>query len=456
MDNQSRIGASGDFGEARFTQDSQEAAFTADRGAIGTGEFDARHRRQDPQRATTACSSRDTLSPRPALDADPSGRYNRARVRIDDRSGDAPELNGDHRFSRFNPALGLNFNPSEQLTAYATYNEGMRGADGDRTHLRRPGSAMQAAQQLPRRPAAEEGGGEDRRSRRARQAGPRLSWSAAVYPHRPRRRHPVHQQRRRGINAGYFQNVGKTRRQGLELGAEQRAAAASRERPLRLHRRDLPSRLRREQPGQHLVRRRHRRHPGAAGDRIPGIPRHSLKLRLEYDLTEQWTVGANVHSTAAASTRAATRTTGRARQGAGLHRAQPRRPLHDTQRDWDLRPRQQPVRPGVRQLRRAGRELLHRPQQLRPCRRQPGGRAVPRLRRAAGHLDRGALCLRSGQIHPHSRRFSDWQRAAGLCATATVSRFSLCTGCGAPPIIGHMGRDSIPTPSFRTARRNEL
>ena len=35
-------------------------------------------------------------------------------------------MNGSHRFARFNPALGLNFNPSPRLTAYAAYNEGMR------------------------------------------------------------------------------------------------------------------------------------------------------------------------------------------------------------------------------------------------------------------------------------------------------------------------------------------
>jgi iron complex outermembrane receptor protein len=31
-----------------------------------------------------------------------------------------------------------------------------------------------------------------------------------------------------------------------------------------------------------------------SGDRIPGIPRHSIKLRVGYDVTPQWTVGANV------------------------------------------------------------------------------------------------------------------------------------------------------------------
>ena len=55
-----------------------------------------------------------------------SGRYNDARVGIRDQSGTSPALDGDHEFRRFNPALGLNFNPTAGLTTYASYNEGMR------------------------------------------------------------------------------------------------------------------------------------------------------------------------------------------------------------------------------------------------------------------------------------------------------------------------------------------
>ena len=55
-----------------------------------------------------------------------SARYNHARVRIEDRTGEAPDLNGTNTFSRLNPAIGVNFNPTSRLTAYASYNEGAR------------------------------------------------------------------------------------------------------------------------------------------------------------------------------------------------------------------------------------------------------------------------------------------------------------------------------------------
>ena len=39
------------------------------------------------------------------------GRYNYARIAISDRSGDDPALDGTYTFTRFNPAVGVNFNP---------------------------------------------------------------------------------------------------------------------------------------------------------------------------------------------------------------------------------------------------------------------------------------------------------------------------------------------------------
>ena len=40
-----------------------------------------------------------------------------------------------------------------------------------------------------------------------------------------------------------------------------------------------------------------------AGDRIPGIPRHAAKLRLDYDFTEHWSAGVNLLVTSAAYAR---------------------------------------------------------------------------------------------------------------------------------------------------------
>ena len=55
-----------------------------------------------------------------------SGRYNDTDVTLRDRSGERPELNGDHAFSRFNPAVGLTWNPHTDFTVYGSYSEANR------------------------------------------------------------------------------------------------------------------------------------------------------------------------------------------------------------------------------------------------------------------------------------------------------------------------------------------
>ena len=62
-----------------------------------------------------------------------SGRYNVAIVDLKGDSLSASDnslvqgnLDGHHVYQRFNPAIGLNFNPTTSLSFFGGYNEGMR------------------------------------------------------------------------------------------------------------------------------------------------------------------------------------------------------------------------------------------------------------------------------------------------------------------------------------------
>ena len=123
--NQFVVGMSADAGRARFQQASQPADFDASRGTVPTGDFvpetDAK---TSTSNAAVYAMNTFAIDDRWSLTA--SGRFNDARISIRDQSGINPDLDGDHRFSRFNPALGITFNPSAGFTAYGSYNEGMR------------------------------------------------------------------------------------------------------------------------------------------------------------------------------------------------------------------------------------------------------------------------------------------------------------------------------------------
>ncbi len=55
-----------------------------------------------------------------------SARFNESDVTLRDLSGERPELNGDHRFNRLNPALGLTVQLDSRTSAYASYSESNR------------------------------------------------------------------------------------------------------------------------------------------------------------------------------------------------------------------------------------------------------------------------------------------------------------------------------------------
>ena len=55
-----------------------------------------------------------------------SARGNITEVDLRDRSGERPELNGSHRFTRINPAIGLTWQYNENLNLYGSYSESSR------------------------------------------------------------------------------------------------------------------------------------------------------------------------------------------------------------------------------------------------------------------------------------------------------------------------------------------
>jgi outer membrane receptor protein involved in Fe transport len=288
--NQLVVGAGADTGRARYTQASQPAVFDAARQAVPTGDFtlatDA-----DTRSRNVAFYVMDTWSFSERWTLSASGRLNDARIRIRDRSGGNPGLDGDHRFRRFNPAVGLTFNPRAGFTAYASYNEGVRTP----TAMELTCADAAAPCKLPNSfladpPLAQVVAKTFEIGARGKDGD--TTWSAAVY------RTDLSDDIQfvssgGGINAGFFRNVGKTRRQGIEL------AAATRWGPMSVsvryssiaatYRSDFiehsPSHSGADAAGDIAV---------ARGERLPGIPRHSLRLRAEVQAGDALSLGANV------------------------------------------------------------------------------------------------------------------------------------------------------------------
>jgi outer membrane receptor protein involved in Fe transport len=288
--NQFVLGASGDFGKARYTLDSQPASFNSDRGTVPIGDFELETQASTNNR-TLSLYALDTFALTPQLSLTASGRYNDAQVSIRDESGLNADLNGDHAFRRFNPSLGLSYTTSPALTAYASYNEGMRAP----TAMELTCADPQAPCKLPNAFLADpplskvvaktvEVGARGKRED--------VEWSAAIY------RTDLYDDIQfissgGAINAGYFRNVGQTRRQGLELTTQTRFG------PWQLIARysfidatfrtgfveHSPANSSADAAGDIVV---------SGGDRIPSVPRQTLRLRADVDASDTLSFGANL------------------------------------------------------------------------------------------------------------------------------------------------------------------
>lgn len=294
-ENHFTAGLSYDQGNTDFKQFQQEGGFTPDREATLTS----------PPVLSTSVKAinryyglylTDTFAVRPGAHLTLSGRYNYAKLRLEDRIGIA--LNGDHSFSRFNPAAGLTFKLRADVTSYIAYNEGMRVPSPVELTCADPSAPCSLPNNFladpPLKPVVSktwEGGlrGRWRESTR---------WNVAVF------RTELHDDiqfvssGRAALNSGFFQNVGKTRREGLEMGLASEVGALSLSARYSLINATFATPLVLNSPSNSSAQ------PilcGSCtdiqvnpGNRIPGIPRHTLKLRAEYSAAGNWSAGINV------------------------------------------------------------------------------------------------------------------------------------------------------------------
>ena len=142
-----------------------------------------------------------------------SGRYNDTQITLRDRLGTA--LNGDHSFDRFNPAIGITARLSDRLAVYAGYSESNRApspveltcADEDdpcrlpNAFLADPPLEQVVAETLEAGFRGDWPGGD---------------WHAGVF--RTTNKDDILFISAGALtNEGFFDNVGKTRRDGIEL-----------------------------------------------------------------------------------------------------------------------------------------------------------------------------------------------------------------------------------------------
>jgi outer membrane receptor protein involved in Fe transport len=245
----------------------------------------------------------DTLSPSDLLHVTVAARYNRNRETIDGTSVDADPgdygdgflaaspVTGDHTFTRLNPSIGFTLTPTSYTTYYANYNEASRAPTV--IELGCADAAVPCG--LPDDFAADP----DLKQvvaqtfeigLRGNLADQSFNWSADVF-------HTVNsndiQFVATSINAGFFDNVGNTRREGLDVAFGGSEAGFTWKLAYSYVQAtfqssfvvNAPSNSTADAYGNIEVQ---------PGDRMPLVPQHNGRLVLDYEFNEHLDVGANL------------------------------------------------------------------------------------------------------------------------------------------------------------------
>lgn len=214
------IGASYDHARVKFRQTVEEGILTDSRGVGNLGSPDT----ENELRGTTRTASlfvTDTWSILPTLHLSGSARYNVSRVTTrDELNPNPPNLDGDHRYRKLNPAAGLAWDITPALNAYAGFSQGNRIPTPIELGCADPANPCTLPNSMAADPYLKQVVSQTvevgLRGKLASAALGELRWNAGLF---------------RTVNrddilfvgtstsAGYFTNFGKTLRQGLELGA---------------------------------------------------------------------------------------------------------------------------------------------------------------------------------------------------------------------------------------------
>ena len=299
-DNLFLVGVSADLADVVFASNSEVGTLTVSRTITGSGLFAGIYGRSPDDTFNTNLNTgnsalglyiSDTYSMNDRAHLTLSGRYNRTRINILDNLGTS--LNGNHAFSRFNPAIGAVFNATNALDIWVRYSVANRAPTAAELSCADPLEPCRVPNAFVSDPPLEQAVAKSAEAGFRGEVGALgglVRWSLAAY--RTRIKDDIlFVASPELIGTGYFQNAGETNRVGLDLGLSGTAyqfdwytsygfVQATFESPLLF-------------PGNEEVNDAATADGFLAvnpGDRIPGIPLHSIKAGLSHSPTASWNV----------------------------------------------------------------------------------------------------------------------------------------------------------------------
>ena len=295
------VGASYDGGSTTFSARSSLGGLALDRGFVGPGAVISQDDgsvtpvRLDAANTYYGVYASDTLDVTDRLSLTVSGRLNLAEINLRDRNGAA--LSGDHSFTKFNPAAGATYKLLPNVSLYGGYSQSNRAPTPAELACASPASPCSLTNFFVADPSLKQvvaqtfeagvRGSFGLASLGGPEAG-RVGWNLGLF--RTDADDDILFTSSATLGRGYFQNVGSTRRQGVEAGLSLRQGGllafldyayteATFQSGFTVGSQNNPFA---DANGLTQVR---------PGNVIPGVPAHRLKFGVQYQVTPEWTVG---------------------------------------------------------------------------------------------------------------------------------------------------------------------
>ena len=245
---------------------------------------------------TMSLFATDTLSLSQSWHLTASARYNHTKVINRDHitaTGLNSSLSGDHHFNRVNPSLGITYTPNDQLSVFGTYSESNRAPTSIELGCANPDVPCKLPNAMAGDPPLNQVVAKTYETGLRGKLTETFKWNTSIY--RTMNHDDIHFiQSSTTTSLGYFDNVGRTKRQGFDLGltgvidklflrAGYSFVSAKYDSDLTLI--NEVNSTAGADDGEFQVRK---------GNYLAGIPKHQFKLRAQYEVLPKWTVGTNV------------------------------------------------------------------------------------------------------------------------------------------------------------------
>ena len=287
------------YGDVVFNSSQELASLNADRSTQGTSNFvPDEGTAADSEVTTKSLFFTDTFSATEKLDVTFSTRWNHTNVKLTDKGGRGftsarPALTGDHDFHRVNPAFGLTYKADAGLNSYFSYSESSRAPTAVELACAEPTAPCSLPNGFLADPPL------DQVVAKSYEGGFRGSMSENVRFKIGVFYTPINNdiifQNTGGVsgNQGFFDNVSDTLRQGVELSLTGASNDFDWFLNYSLVQATFESRFQ-VSSANHTLKDANDLIQVEAGDFIPGIPEHTLKLGGDYSFTQAFSIGGDL------------------------------------------------------------------------------------------------------------------------------------------------------------------